>query len=149
MDQRKTFFRGEASRGYALLRIALGLNICLHGLVRWIAGLYVFADSLVGMFQKTLLPAWAVYSFGFALPVLETAIGGAVLLGFRTCSALTAGSVLMLVLTFGSTLRQDWQIAGIQLTYSLVYSLLLAFVRFDTFSLDQLSAQRPRMDQLS
>jgi hypothetical protein len=31
---------------YALLRIALGLNICLHGLVRWTAGLTSFAGSL-------------------------------------------------------------------------------------------------------
>ena len=41
---------------YALLRIALGLNICLHGFVRWTAGLRSFAESLLRMFQKTTLP---------------------------------------------------------------------------------------------
>jgi len=41
---------------YALLRIALGLNICLHGFVRWTVGLRSFAESLLPMFQKTLYP---------------------------------------------------------------------------------------------
>ena len=36
-------------------RIALGLNICLHGLVRWASGLRKFAESLLPMFQKTPL----------------------------------------------------------------------------------------------
>jgi hypothetical protein len=29
----------DVSLAYALLRIALGLNICMHGIVRWTAGL--------------------------------------------------------------------------------------------------------------
>ena len=36
-------------------RIALGLNICLHGVVRWASGLRNFAESLLPMFQKTPL----------------------------------------------------------------------------------------------
>jgi hypothetical protein len=31
--------------------IALGLNICLHGVVRWTVGLGKFAESLLPMFQ--------------------------------------------------------------------------------------------------
>ena len=53
---------------YALLRIALGLNICLHGFVRWTVGLRSFAESLLPMFQKTPLPGWSVYTFGYMLP---------------------------------------------------------------------------------
>ena len=41
---------------YAFLRIALGLNICMHGIVRWTAGLRSFAETLLAMFQKTPLP---------------------------------------------------------------------------------------------
>lgn len=122
---------------YALLRIALGLNICLHGVVRWTVGLRNFAESLLPMFQKTALPVWSVYAFGYVLPIVEAVIGACVLFGFRTRRALISGSVLMVVLTFGSTLRQDWPTVGIQLAYSLVYSLLLAGIRFNSYSIDR------------
>jgi thiosulfate dehydrogenase (quinone) large subunit len=119
---------------YALLRVALGLNICLRGVVRWTSGLRTFAQSLLPMFQKTVLPVWAVYGFGYALPVVEALVGACILLGFQTRRALIFGSVLMLILTFGSTLRQDWQTVGIQLTYSFIYSVLLAGGRFNSYS---------------
>jgi thiosulfate dehydrogenase [quinone] large subunit len=134
---------------YALLRIALGLNICLHGVIRWTAGLTSFAGSLVPMFQKTPLPLWSVYSFGCVLPIVETLVGACVLFGFQTGRALISGSVLMLFLTFGSTLRQDWPTVGIQLTYSLVYALLLATIRFNSYSVDRrLYRSRRNLGQL-
>jgi thiosulfate dehydrogenase [quinone] large subunit len=121
---------------YALLRVALGLNICLHGVVRWAAGLRDFAESLLPMFQKTPLPAWSVYSFGCVLPIVEALVGFCVLFGFQTKRALSSGFVLMLVLTFVSTLRQDWPTVGIQLMYSLVYSLLLVRTPVNYYSID-------------
>jgi thiosulfate dehydrogenase [quinone] large subunit len=142
-EQRQTWSRNIAL-SYALLRIALGLNICLHGVVRWSAGLTHFARSLVGMFQETPLPAWSVYGFGSVLPVVEAIIGASILLGFQTRRALISGSVLMLLLTVGSTLRQDWPTVGIQLTYSLVYSLLLAGVRFNSYAVDGLLGNKPK-----
>ena len=42
----------------------------------------------------------------------------------------------MLVLTFGPAMRQDWPTVGVQLTYSLIYSLLLAGIRFNSYSVD-------------
>jgi thiosulfate dehydrogenase [quinone] large subunit len=123
---------------YAFLRIALGLNICMHGIVRWAAGLRSFAESLLAMFQKTALPTWSVYSFGYLLPIVEATVGACVLFGFQTRRALISGSVLMLVLMFGSTLRQDWPTVGIQLIYSVVYSLLLAGIRFNSYCVDRL-----------
>ena len=138
MAEQRPIWSRNIALSYALLRIALGLNICLHGVVRWSSGLTSFAGSLVGMFQKTPLPAWSVYGFGTVLPVIEAIIGASILLGFQTRRALISGSVLMLFLTVGSTLRQDWATVGIQLTYSVVYSLLLAFVRFDSYGVDRL-----------
>ena len=125
------------SRAYAILRVSLGLNICLHGVVRWAAGLRRFAQSLAPMFEKTILPSWSVYSFGDLLPVLEAVPGAAVLIGFSSRRSLTVDAVLMLVLMFGSTLRQDWQTVGIQLIYSVVYCILLAGVRFNSYSVDR------------
>ena len=136
MTEEKDLWLRDAALSYALLRVALGLNICLHGVVRWAAGLRNFAESLLPMFQKTPLPAWSVYSFGYVLPIVEALVGACVLFGFQTKRALISGSVLMLVLTFGSTLRQDWPTVGIQLMYSLVYSLLLAGARLNSYSID-------------
>jgi thiosulfate dehydrogenase [quinone] large subunit len=88
------------------------------------------------MFQKTPLPSWSVYGFGYLLPILEAIVGASLLFGFHTRHALMLGAALMLVLTFGSALRQDWSTVGIQLTYSLVYCVLLAGARFDGYGLD-------------
>ena len=38
-------------------------------------GLGNFAESLLPMFQKTPLPAWSVYSFGYVLPIVEALVG--------------------------------------------------------------------------
>lgn len=88
------------------------------------------------------LPARLIYGFGLALPVLETVIGAAVAMGFRTRASLFAGALLMLVLTFGSVLRQDWPTVGIQLTYSFVYCALIAGAHFDGYCLDRLLDRR-------
>lgn len=89
------------------------------------------------MFAKTSLPAWSVHAFGLVLPILETLIGAAVALGLRTRMALLAGALLMLILTFGSALRQDWPTVGIQLIYSFVYCVLIAGAQFDGYCLDR------------
>jgi thiosulfate dehydrogenase [quinone] large subunit len=138
MSDDLNLWRKDATRGYALLRVTLGLNICLHGVVRWLGGLRGFAESLVPMFQKTPLPSWSVYGFGYLLPVLEVVVGASVLFGLNTRRALILGAALMLVLTFGSALRQDWPTVGIQLTYSLAYCVLVAGARLDDYSLDHI-----------
>jgi thiosulfate dehydrogenase (quinone) large subunit len=116
--------------------VSLGLNICLHGVVRWAAGLRSFAQSLVPMFEKTILPPWSVYSFGVMLPVLEAVIGAAVLVGFNSRCFLTFGCSDA-CLDVGSALRQDWQTVGIQLIYSVVYCILLAGVPFNSYNVDR------------
>jgi thiosulfate dehydrogenase [quinone] large subunit len=138
MTEETALYSRNVALSYALLRIALGINICMHGLVRWTAGLRSFAESLLPMFQRTPLPTWSVYSFGYLLPIVEAAVGACVLFGFQTRRALISGSVLMLFVTFGSTLRQDWPTVGVQLTYSVVYSLLLAGIRFNSYGIDRI-----------
>jgi thiosulfate dehydrogenase (quinone) large subunit len=129
--------RGRAL-AFLLLRLTLGLNICMHGLSRIVAGPATFANSLVPIFQKTPLPAWSVHLFGLILPWTEAILGFLLLLGLFTRFALVSGSLLILVLMFGTTLRQDWSTAGVQLIYAAVYAALLALVRWNDYSLDQL-----------
>jgi hypothetical protein len=75
------------------------------------------------MFQKTPLRV-ARLQLRCVLPVAEALVGFCVLFSFQTKRALISGSVLMLVLTFGSTLRQNWLTVGIQLMYSGLFPLL-------------------------
>ena len=69
-----------------------------------------------------------------------------VLLGAVTRVALVAGALLMAVLTLGSALHQDWDVAGLQLIYALVYFVLIGFRRYNGFSVDGFF-NRPRRTQ--
>lgn len=128
---------------FLLLRITLGLNICMHGVSRIAAGPAMFANSLVPVFRNTPLPAWSVHAFGLVLPWAEAILGFLLLLGLCTRFALVSGSLLILVLTFGTALRQDWSTAGVQLIYASVYAALLALDRWNDYSLDRLFSRSP------
>lgn len=123
---------------YLLLRATLGLNILLHGVSRILSGPTTFAHALIPMFAQTPLPSGFVYVFGIVLPWAEAALGLHTLIGLKTRWALVLGSLLILTLTFGATLRQDWESAGLQLIYSGIYAGLLAFRQYNRFSLDAL-----------
>ncbi|HEV2710634.1 MAG TPA: DoxX family membrane protein [Edaphobacter sp.] len=130
------FDSSDQRLAYALLRMVVGLNLMMHGVSRMIAGSDKFAAHLVDQFAHTPLPAWSVWGFGMVLPAIEGLIGLLLLLGLRTRAALVAGSLLIMVLTFGSSLTQDWAVAGLQLTYALIYSALLFLLRYNGWSLD-------------
>jgi thiosulfate dehydrogenase [quinone] large subunit len=121
---------------YALLRIVVGLNLLMHGVSRMLAGPGAFASHMVAQFAHAPLPVWSVWSFGMVLPAIEALLGLLLLLGLRTRAALVAASLLIMVLTFGSSLLQEWPIVGSQLIYALVYSLLLFLLRYNGWSVD-------------
>jgi thiosulfate dehydrogenase [quinone] large subunit len=141
----RTASKTDGELAYVLLRATLGLNILMHGLSRLLAGTGTFARTLVPMFAKTPLPSWSVYVFGLALPFIETLLGILLLVGLKTRWALVGGCGLLFVLTFGSSLRQDWEITALQLIYTVVYTALLAGIRWNWFSMDTL-LQRPADD---
>jgi thiosulfate dehydrogenase [quinone] large subunit len=121
---------------YALLRVVIGVNLAVHGISRLLAGPHAFAASLTGMFHATPLPPWLVAAFALVLPWVEAALGLLILFGLATRYALIAASLTILALTFGSTLRQDWESAGLQLIYAAIYAALLAFRSENLYSLD-------------
>ncbi|MGB8771990.1 MAG: DoxX family protein [Candidatus Korobacteraceae bacterium] len=128
----------DLSLGYALLRVTLGTNIALHGISRILAGSASFVSLLTKQFESTALPHFAVQGFGYALPWLEALIGLLILFGALTRVALIAGALLIVLLTFGSTLHQDWDIAGLQLIYALVYFVLIGLRQHNSLSIDGL-----------
>lgn len=121
---------------YALLRMVVGLNLLMHGVSRITMGPTTFATRMVAQFEHTLLPTASVWAFALFLPAIEAFLGLLLLLGLRTRAALIAASLLIMVLTFGSSLVQDWAAAGLQLTYALVYTALLFLLRYNGWSLD-------------
>ena len=127
---------------YALLRIVVGVNLVMHGVSRMIAGPGEFAAKLVIQFGHTPLPAWSVWFFGLILPTMEGLFGVLILIGLRTRAALIAATLLIVVLTFGSSLLQDWAAAGTQLTYALAYSILIFLVRHNAWSIDSWMKRR-------
>ncbi|PJZ61114.1 DoxX family protein [Leptospira adleri] len=125
----------EQSLAMLVLRLALGFNILIHGLVR-IASFRAFRDFLIKDFENTALPTWSVATFGTVLPFLETIIGFFLVLGLFSKWALFAGGLLMIVLISGKCIQSDWHTVGVQMIYVLFYFFLLKDLGSDRFNLD-------------
>ncbi|MGA0558611.1 DoxX family protein [Larkinella sp. VNQ87] len=124
MIQRR-FNRTSGQLALLILRLGLGVDLAMHGLVR-IPKLTKFADKLVGDFATTLLPAVLVRGYALALPFVELAIGVLLLVGgrFLVWGGLLGG-LTMTSLIFGSALREEWSAVSIQLIHVLAFYLLL------------------------
>lgn len=139
-----TDWRSDASIAYAILRLTFGVNIAVRGLMRIVNGTDVFAAGLVEQFQAAPLPVFAVQGFGQVIPWVEAAVGLMLMLGLWTRPALIVGALLMTSLTFGVMLIQNFQLAFLQLTYSLCFFLLLVLRSWNSLSVDALVlGQRP------
>jgi thiosulfate dehydrogenase [quinone] large subunit len=128
----------DISLGYLLIRATLGTNILTHGVALIISGPEHFGSMLGQTFRATPLPEWFVVWFGYSLPWIEAIIGLFILFGLLTRFFLAAGALLILVLTFGAGLQQNWEIAGLELIYAAVYGILLAFSGANHYSIDNL-----------
>ncbi|RZU39031.1 MauE/DoxX family redox-associated membrane protein [Edaphobacter modestus] len=128
--------KSDEKIAYALLRAVAGTNLLMHGVSRLLAGSQGFATHLTEQFAHSPLPESMVRAFGAMLPPIEGLIGLLLLIGLKTRWTLIAASLLMLVLTFGSALVQDWTAAGAQLVYALVFSVLLFLRQYNAWSLD-------------
>ncbi len=125
------------SLAHALLRLGLGMNILMHGVSR-LPNFSGFVQHMQQTMAHTWLPMPIVTATGFALPFIEVLLGGLLVLGLLLRPTLVAGLMLMIVLTVGVCLAQNWPVASEQLIYMFVYAALLAFLRYDRFSLDTL-----------
>lgn len=113
---------------YSLLRLIAGMNFFGHGFARIFTGTHLgaFAHSMVGDMAKSPLPASLVLGTGYVVPCVELLIGVLLLSGLATRFALVLAMLLILVLTFGITMKQEWNVAGQQLLYGLVLAVLLS-----------------------
>jgi thiosulfate dehydrogenase [quinone] large subunit len=125
---------------FGILRLTLGINICLHGVQRFgqLAG---FANGVIKGFDG-VLPHALVAPYAYALPFAEAVVGALLVVGAWQRYTLAAGALLMASLTFGSALRGQHDILAEQLGYELAYFVLLATLTWDRFSIDTLLARR-------
>lgn len=126
----------DKSLAYGLFRIALGVNFAGHGFIRLYNGIGSFATSTAEHMAKSPLPHNFVLGFGYVIPVVEALLGMALFLGFGTRVALVAGAIFMMALTIGVASNQQWDVAGQQLLYSLVFFVLLFLREHNALSLD-------------
>jgi thiosulfate dehydrogenase [quinone] large subunit len=117
----------EQRGAYLLLRLVAGMDFFGHGFARIFTGTHLsgFAHWMVGDMAKAPLPAGLVLATGYVVPCVELLIGILLLTGVATRFGLTLALLLMIVLMFGVTMKQDWNVAGQQLLYGLVLALLL------------------------
>ena len=124
------------SLAYALLRIAFGVNFAGHGLIRIYNGAGVFAQSTTEHLAKSPLPETLTFAFSYAIPFLEATLGLTLILGVFTRISLVCGAIFMMALTIGVTANQQWDVAGQQLIYSLIFFLLLYLIENNTLAVD-------------
>jgi len=130
------------SQSFLLARIAVGISLFGHGLVR-IPILSSFSGWMIGQFEKSILPHELVTAFSYVLPFAELLIGLFILVGLFSRQSLIAGALLMIILVFGSTTIQQWDAIPSQLIHVSMITVLLAFVdQENTFALDKLLNHR-------
>ncbi len=122
---------------YALFRLTLGLDIFLHGAMRYVTGVGAWVDSTAKLFENTILPVPLVHGFLMTLPILEVVIGALTIIGLYTRFALIAGAVMILSLVLGTGFRQDWTTVGSQMLYAAYYYLMIARLEDNWLAVDR------------
>lgn len=118
----------NAPISYVLARLPIGMSMLGHGIVH-LPKLHEFSDWMVGSFGDSFLPASLVMPFSYALPVVELNIGFLLLVGLFTRQAIVLGSMLMVILIFGSCMLEDWQNVFVQMMYGFYFAVLLFLER--------------------
>ena len=127
---------------YALFRITLGVNMFFHGFMRIISDTGSWVEGQVVTFSDSFLPEMWVRIFLHVLPYYELVLGALLTLGLFTWCTSVAGALMMLVLLFGNTTRQDWGTAGNNMHYTLYFCILIAANAWDSYCLDNRRAAR-------
>ncbi|PST85274.1 DoxX family protein [Pedobacter yulinensis] len=122
---------------YLFARLALGVSLAGHGLVR-IPKLTGFSNWMLGEFEKSWLPDALVRPFSLALPWLELLFGALLILGLLTRPALAVTGLIMLALIFGSTTIENWNAVSAQLGHMVFVVFLLYELRLNRYALDSI-----------
>jgi thiosulfate dehydrogenase [quinone] large subunit len=133
--------RNDLALAHALARLALGINLLGHGIIR-IGNIPVVAENMVKLFEKSWLPGWLVRLVGDIIPPLELIFGIVLIAGWYLRPTLIGGALFMCLLTFGATQIQNWTVAAEQMIYVAFFAGLLATANWDRYSLDSASHRK-------
>lgn len=122
--------------GFLVLRLGLGVNLLLHGLVRFGSNWDKFQNWINTLFIDSPLPPILVSVMGNLIPPVEFVLGLMLILGLKTKWASFGSGLLFINLIFGMSLLQKWEIVGLQMTYLIFSFLLLFFLNHNKYSLD-------------
>lgn len=108
-----------------VMRLGLGINMLMHGLVR-VPKLSAFVAKTGAGFAETALPAALTNAFLYVLPFVELVSGLLILAGGRFIKwGYFIGGLTIAALLFGTTLKEDWGTAGSQVVYVIAFYLAL------------------------
>ncbi|MFL6208710.1 MAG: MauE/DoxX family redox-associated membrane protein [Pyrinomonadaceae bacterium] len=130
---------------YALLRVTLGVVFLFNGTGKFMGGLGNFVGGMNQRFAGKL-PAALVMPFAYALPFMEVLCGTLLLLGLFSGIALMLSGLLLVALTFGTVMLNDFPTVAHNTQYALVNFVLLWFVEHNDYSLDRLRRVGPTVN---
>jgi len=122
---------------FLLLRLGMGASLLGHGLVR-LPKLAGFSNWMTTLFSHSMIPKLLVLPFSYLLPIAEFLIGTMLVLGLLTKQALLAGSIVMLILIFGSCMIEEWSALPSQVIHLFILSALLSQLPLNSFATDHL-----------
>src|SRR5205085_11426746 len=101
------FMSNHREVAYALLRVTLGVVFLFNGVEKFMGGLGNFVGGMNQRFAGKL-PAALVMPFAYALPFMEVLCGALLLLGLFSSIALVLSGLLLVALTFGTVMLNDF-----------------------------------------
>lgn len=122
---------------YFFLRITMGINMLIHGFVKLGSAYLPFVEKSRNEFAATLLPDNIVMLFAYAIPWVELIIGIALIIGLYTRLSVISTQILMIVLITGQGLLMQWNVVGIQLIYTALFTWLLYKGKHNEIALDR------------
>ena len=123
--------------GYALLRLTFGVVFLFSGVGKFMGGLNNFVGGMNQRFSGKL-PAFMVMPFAYGLPFAEVIVGALIVFGLLTRLGLTFSGLLLIGLTFGTVMLNDFGTVAHNVQYALVNLVLLWLSELNRYSLDNL-----------
>ena len=142
-DWRERFVKRDLPLAYLMVRATMGFHMIAHGGVRLPILREFAAETRKDFFGVTLLglslfPEWLITLISYAIQPVEFMIGLLLTVGFKTRLASTTGSLLFLVMMFGTVARRNFATAHIMWFYVMIFALLGGLSFADRYSLDRM-----------
>ena len=122
---------------YLIVRIAIGISMFGHGLVR-LPKLHAFSEGILKSFENSMLPEFLTLPFSYVLPISEFIFGLFIVLGLFTRMSAIVVSALLISLIFGSALIENWGVITAQLVHIAFIVYLIQNIKDNTFALDNI-----------